>query len=69
MNHNLNHGKFVVGDVVRYSWQYNECGIVLEIGAPYQDNEGKEYLYVLWSHTDSSRVKWWVPIDCWVVKC
>jgi len=60
---------FAIGDLVKYSWQKEGCGIVLDIGSPQHEREGREYLYVLWTTTEASQIRWWVPIDRWIIKC
>ena len=64
---------FQVGDLVRYSWNEENAGVVLEINhlplPPYLDSSsGQLYLKLLWNKLQDGKDCWWVPIDRWVVK-
>ena len=59
---------FAIGDLVKYSWSKDDCGIVLKIDCPYNEKPEDTYLYVLWAKGEEKSKKWWVPIDRWVVK-
>ena len=36
---------FVIGDLVKYSWSKDDCGIVLKIDCPYSEKPEGTYLY------------------------
>ena len=60
--------KYQIGDMVRYSWNTSDCGVVLKVECPYSEKPEELYLYVLWSKGETNSKKWWVPIDRWIVK-
>lgn len=59
---------FEIGDMVRYSWSTDDCGVVLKIACPYKEKPKDIYMYVLWCKGEKNSKKWWVPVDRWVVK-
>ena len=70
MNELLEVETFEVGDLVHYSWEPRDLGVVLSINPhPYGPKSICQlYLKVLWNKTKDDKNCWLVPVDRWIRK-